>query len=1836
MKRRLRMLLAIILSVAMMLSVTPTSSFNVDAASFQIEGLSEQESGAVISENSDKSTAGDADEILPNGGNMPAFSETEVIDGIKIEVSAPEGVFPEGSLLKVEKVEKAQQKKVDAAVEESRSEGKNAAISYTFDIKVLDKDGNEIQPSDGKNVKVSFDAEEVKNKNLNTDIYHITEENTDKLSAEVLDTTVEGSVAMAETDGFSYYTVEFTYDEKQYVMNGDTTVALSEILDYVGLAGEVTEVSVSNEDLFSASKENGIWTVTAHQAFQTDEWMKVCVDGVEYEIKVTDAVYYNNGANYTLGLSNSGDIYVKGVSHNLGTIRVSEDNKQPGNGISLLFADVTIDANGQLKYAYRNVEYAYNIPNVKELNGKTYTASLSGSNNAWVAHVDNMYAIGAVAYFTQTYYNPTYKVTYNTNAGSDSVTGIGTNPVTVSQGSSTTLPTPVRSGYTFEGWYTADSGGDKKGAGGDSFTPTADINLYAHWSLTAANAPTISSISGTNLTFGYSSGSISVSVPAISGHSISYQWYKRGTSSSGTGTAISGATSSSYNIETGLNANTYYYYCVVTSKRNDNNQTKSTTSGNAIVTVSKAGISPVISMSSWTYGETANNPSVTSGNPGGATPTYEYFTNETCTTKTSAANGASSNGAKPSYAGNYYVKATFPATTNYNSETAKATFKIAKKAITITADSSDKVYDGTALTNNSYTYTPLALGDSITSVTVSGSQTNVGSSANVPSAAVIKKGTADVTSCYSITYANGTLKVTKASSSILTAPTAKNLTYTSANQKLVNVGNVSGGTIKYAVTQNPENIPGDYLFSENIPEKTDAGTYYVWWMVAGDANHNDTACELSNKVEVKIKKADINPTVSLEGWIYGNNANSPVVLENPGEGNITYTYYTDEECKIKTGTANNASSAGDVPGYAGIYYVKASVEETANYNSGETDRPARFEIRKRNITVSGITAQTKTYDGNKEADLIFTTITLDGKMPADTLGVAAEGKFADKNVGSLKKVTIDGLELTGDLKDNYTLENTTQQTECTASITPKEAELEWTGTSLVYNGSSQQPAATVSNKALAADDINVTVTGAETNAGVYTATAAEFTGADANNYSMPEKNTRAYAIAKANADVEVSINDWTYGDNPEKPVIEGVPKGISYVVEYKKSNAKNSAYTDKVPTDAGDYNIRVKAEANDNYNVTTVVENFTINPKVVTLTWNGESFVYDGNDHLPTAVISEDSLVDGDTCTVTVTGAASSVGTHTATAIRLSNANYKLPGNDTFDYKIVAKDIEDDDISLKLDSWTYGDTANRPVLTGNESGAEVTYEYAKKEGGETGAYTSNVPSKAGDYVVRATIAATADYNQKVVTADFTIKKKVAEISWSDTSLKYTGEPQEPKAEITNLEYGDKVEFLLNYKAKGAEDSEYTETMPADAGEYTAKIVKLLNAKNGSESNPETGDADNYELPAEAETDFTIARGMLVPEVTINNWTYGDTPNEPEVKGISEGAAVTYTYYIDKECAAATNAENSGAESEGAVPAFAGEYTVKAVIAASGSYEGGEATADFSIEKKTAELTWADTSFTYDGAEHIPTAAVANPVAGDELTVELTGAATAAGTHTAEVTKLSGDKAANYELPATTKTTYVIAKKAVTLTWKLADSEWDGTGESGLTAVYNGADQCPEVTVGNLAEGDKVEAKVTGAATAVGTHTAEVIRLTGEAAANYELPEKTEAAFTITKATLPDKEENVDGVVLVTSDWTYGDKDYVEPYVDGYEGEARITISYRKQVDSSDGGSGDLGEFSTKVPTDVGTYDVKAVIAGTPSVNEKTLTGSFKISPRTADLRWKELSFIYDGKEHIPV
>jgi uncharacterized repeat protein (TIGR02543 family) len=76
-------------------------------------------------------------------------------------------------------------------------------------------------------------------------------------------------------------------------------------------------------------------------------------------------------------------------------------------------------------------------------------------------------------------------VSYDYNGGSGT-----TSLQVVSDGSYTTLPTPsARTGYTFNGWYTAASGGTYVGTSGGSYYVSSTLTLYAQWT---ANTYTVS------------------------------------------------------------------------------------------------------------------------------------------------------------------------------------------------------------------------------------------------------------------------------------------------------------------------------------------------------------------------------------------------------------------------------------------------------------------------------------------------------------------------------------------------------------------------------------------------------------------------------------------------------------------------------------------------------------------------------------------------------------------------------------------------------------------------------------------------------------------------------------------------------------------------------------------------------------------------------------------------------------------------------------------------------------------------------------------------------------------------------------------------------------------------------------------------------------------------------------------------------------------------------------------------------------------------------------------------------------------------------------------------
>ena len=128
---------------------------------------------------------------------------------------------------------------------------------------------------------------------------------------------------------------------------------------------------------------------------------------------------------------------------------------------------------------------------------------------------------------------------------------------------------------------------------------------------------------------------------------------------------------------------------------------------------------------------------------------------------------------QPSAAGTYVYYPTATSWYDCNTVETTVTFIVNPRPITFIAASAIKKYDGQPLTLNSYScmltspyfdpYNHIMIGnDSIASVTITGSQTNVGISQNVPSDASITiatETTADKNPSYAISYANGTLEV---------------------------------------------------------------------------------------------------------------------------------------------------------------------------------------------------------------------------------------------------------------------------------------------------------------------------------------------------------------------------------------------------------------------------------------------------------------------------------------------------------------------------------------------------------------------------------------------------------------------------------------------------------------------------------------------------------------------------------------------------------------------------------------------------------------------------------------------------------------------------------------------------------------------------------------------------------------------------------------------------------------------------------------------------------------------------------------------------------------------
>ena len=191
---------------------------------------------------------------------------------------------------------------------------------------------------------------------------------------------------------------------------------------------------------------------------------------------------------------------------------------------------------------------------------------------------------------------------------------------------------------------------------------------------------------------------------------------------------------------------------------------------------------------------------------------------------------------------------------------------------TITVTVEPKSIDGAvvALSAQSVGYTGNAQSVTVTSVTLDNVTLSADTDYEVAESSALS-GTN--VSAYTVTVtgkgnytgeATATWQITKAASGITADPAANaNLTYTGEAQQLVTAGTPNGGTMHYAVTT--ENTqPAATAFNADLPRETNTGTYYVWYMVKGDDNHEDSAVSTAplTVTIVQVNKDALNAAIT--------------------------------------------------------------------------------------------------------------------------------------------------------------------------------------------------------------------------------------------------------------------------------------------------------------------------------------------------------------------------------------------------------------------------------------------------------------------------------------------------------------------------------------------------------------------------------------------------------------------------------------------------------------------------------------------------------------------------------------------------------------------------------------------------------------------------------------------------------------------------------------------------------------------------------------------------------------------------------------------------------------
>ena len=570
------------------------------------------------------------------------------------------------------------------------------------------------------------------------------------------------------------------------------------------------------------------------------------------------------------------------------------------------------------------------------------------------------------------------------------------------------------------------------------------------------------------------------------------------------------------------------------------------------------------------------------------------------------------------------------------------------------------------------------------------------------------------------------------------------------------------GTMKHPGTG--EEVKGTFAWTNPEAKPGAAGDYTASWTFTPAAGYEKYAT-VTGTVTVKVNKA--TPTFT-----------APTAQENltyTGQEQALITAGMTDHGTMQYSLTENGTYSQDIPTGtdAGAYTVWYQVIGDENHNDTAPASVA-VSIRQKPLTITGVTAASKLYDGTKNAGI--TSVTFDNVILNRDTDYNVTASFDDASVGNGKNVTAT-VTLIGPAAKNYALEQSSFTT--TGSITKAAAP-----------GSGLRPAVTVIN------DL-----------------------------------AKTYEMVLSNDYLPKLSSPCEYGNVSYSLRGTYLTDGYKDTVQVKVME-ENGQYKLKLTVPAVDYN---KVSSVGTIDVRVTSDNYrdfylTIGVK----TKNKDVPVPDGTISASDITYGQ-ALNDSKIAGKMKAGGKAIDGTFTWTNGTFKPAAGDYPASWTFtpakgyeEYATatgtatVTVDPKAVTVSITPNGGSYGETITPATATANdvvgEDNPEITLTYTGTASDGTKYTGTTPPTKAGTYTIKASTT-NANYTlvANTATATFTVAKRGATVTPDNKSKVYQEKDPDLTYKVDGVLDGETLKGITLTRAEGENAGEYDITGTADAG-----------------------------------------------------------------------------------------------------------------------------------------------------------------------------------------------------------------------------------------------------------------------------------------------------------------------------------------------------------------------------------------------------------------------------------